>query len=76
MSAEGKNIDDATKGALGLSFADLDTQWRDTVKQLVEKAAADKAKKDEEAAKKSAEKKDDLKPEGKGEAKSDSPTGE
>lgn len=34
--AEGASLDDATKKALGLSFADLDKQWRDSIGEVAE----------------------------------------
>lgn len=48
--AKGKTLDKACSEALGMTFAELDGEWRAEVARLVEKAAlAEKAKKDAEA---------------------------
>ncbi len=49
--AQGGTLDDATKHALGLSFDDLDTQWRASVHEAVKKEQEEKATEPKEAAK-------------------------
>jgi hypothetical protein len=42
----GKSIDEATQTVMHVSFPELDAKWRDAVKTLADKAAAEKAGKD------------------------------
>jgi len=56
--SQGKTIDEATRETLGMSFADLDEQWRAAVKELDQKDAAAKAKAEKAAAKGDSDKKE------------------
>ncbi len=45
--SNGKSIDEATRAVMHMSFDDLDAKWRAAVKTLAEKAAAEKAVKEQ-----------------------------